>query len=231
LPKAFDKIRPEDVTDEFLKSIDSGSADIATLKLYIQNICPLVRSVYDRDTFLNGLIEDLYFKCEDMIQEKMNDIQQITKNKERLNEINELLEAMGSDAEKDPDAFLDNDGNPIKMKKKKVKMCESIQKKKTYKEDGIEMKTKDKYYIDNHLVKQNIQDPKSGTMKCIVCPNGRNCNHAHTAIELDLTPLPQKIKNLNGLIKASSSKLKVDKPLEPWRPCASDFKREGKLCI
>jgi hypothetical protein len=43
-----------------------------------------------------------------------------------LNEINELIEAMGSDAEKDPDAFLDNDGNPIKMKKKKVKMCESI---------------------------------------------------------------------------------------------------------
>jgi hypothetical protein len=74
LPKAFDKIRPEDVTDAFLKSIDSGSADIATLKLYIQNICPLVRSVFDRDTFLNGLIEDLYFKCEDMIQEKLNDI-------------------------------------------------------------------------------------------------------------------------------------------------------------
>lgn len=88
-----------------------------------------------------------------MIQDKVNNIQTITKNKEKLVEINELLDALGSDAEKDPDAMIDNDGNPIKMKKKKVKMCESIQKKKTYKEDGIEMKTKDKYYIDTHLVK------------------------------------------------------------------------------
>lgn len=35
LPKPYDKIRPEDVTDAFLKSIDSSSADISTLKLYI----------------------------------------------------------------------------------------------------------------------------------------------------------------------------------------------------
>lgn len=88
-----------------------------------------------------------------MIQEKVNDIAKMTTNKEKLAEIHELMEAMGSDAEKDPEAFVDNDGNPIKMKKKKVKMCESIQKKKTYKEDGIEMKTKEKYYIDNHLTK------------------------------------------------------------------------------
>ena len=74
LPKPYDKIRPEDVTEEFLKSIDSGNADIATLKLYISKVCPLVRSAYDRDTFLNGLIEDLYFKCEDMIQDKVNEI-------------------------------------------------------------------------------------------------------------------------------------------------------------
>lgn len=152
LPKPYDKIKPEDVTDSFLKQVD-GNADMATLKLYIQNVCPLVRSVYDKDTFLNGLIEDLYLKCEEMIQDKVNNIQTITKNKEKLVEINELLDALGSDAEKDPDAMIDNDGNPIKMKKKKVKMCESIQKKKTYKEDGIEMKTKDKYYIDTHLVK------------------------------------------------------------------------------
>jgi len=190
------------VTDEFLKSIDSGNADIATLKLYISNVCPLVRNVYDKDTFLNGLIEDLYFKCEDMIQTKVNDIATITKNKEKLVEIHELMDALGSDAEKDPDAMIDNEGNPIKMKKKKVKMCESIQKKKMYKEDGIEMKTKDKYYVDAHLTKQNIQDPKTGANKCFICAQGKNCNLAHTAIELDLIPLPHKIKNLNGLIKA-----------------------------
>jgi len=64
------------------------------------------------------------------------------------------------------------------------------------------MMTKDKYYMDCNIVKQNFQDPKTGTMKCVVCPSGKNCNKAHTAIELDLTPLPHKIKNLNGLIKS-----------------------------
>jgi len=63
-------------------------------------------------------------------------------------------------------------------------------------------------------------------MKCIVCPQGKNCPHAHTAIELDLTPLPHKIKNLNGLIKSQNAKLKSDKPIEPWRPCAADVKKE-----
>ena len=90
------------------------------------------------------------------------------------------------------------------------------------------MKTKDKYYVDSKPAKQNIQDPKTGTMKCIVCPQGKNCPHAHNAIELDLTPLPHQIKNLTGLIKTQNSKLKSDKPIQPWRPCASDFNRDGK---
>ena len=154
LPKPVEKIKPEDVTDAFLKSIDAGAqTDIATLKLYVSKVCPLVRNAYDRDTFLNGLIEDVYFKCEDMLQEKVNDIAKITKNKDKLAEIHELLDGLGSDAEKEQENLVDNDGNPIKMKKKKVKMCESIQKKKTYKEDGIEMKTKGKYYVDNKPTK------------------------------------------------------------------------------
>jgi uncharacterized protein (UPF0305 family) len=106
-----------------LKSIDSGNAEISTLKLYISKVCPLVRTAYDRDAFLNGLIEDLYFKCEDLIQGKVDDIAKITKNKEKLAEVHELLEALGSDAEKDTADLVDNDGNPIKMKKKRVKMC------------------------------------------------------------------------------------------------------------
>ena len=35
-PKPVDKIRPEDVTEEFLKSIEAGTTDLATLKIYIQ---------------------------------------------------------------------------------------------------------------------------------------------------------------------------------------------------
>lgn len=36
LPKPVDKIRPEDVTEEFLKSIEAGTTDLASLKVYIQ---------------------------------------------------------------------------------------------------------------------------------------------------------------------------------------------------
>jgi hypothetical protein len=64
------------------------------------------------------------------------------------------------------------------------------------------MKTKDKYYIDGTLTKRNIPDKETGRMKCVVCPQGKECKHAHTAIELDLTPMPHMIKNLNGLIKS-----------------------------
>jgi len=70
LPKPFEKVRPEDVTDKFLKQIDGGNCDTATLKLYVSKVCPLVRSAYDKNTFLNGLIEDLYFKCEDIMVDK-----------------------------------------------------------------------------------------------------------------------------------------------------------------
>ena len=36
------------------------------------------------------------------------------------------------------------------------------------------------------------------------CPLGKKCPHAHSAIELDYTPLEDKIKNLNGVIKAQT---------------------------
>lgn len=136
MPKPVEKIRPEDVTEKFLKSIDGGSADVATLKLYIEKVCPQIRKTYDKNVFLNQLIEDLYFQAEDIMMEKQNTITKIQKNVEKLGEINELYEALGSDADKDPEAFVDAEGNPIKMRKKKAKMCESILQKKTYADEG-----------------------------------------------------------------------------------------------
>ena len=58
--------------------------------------------------------------------DKQATIDKIKKNVEKLAEINELYEALGSDADKDPDAFVDNEGNPIKMRKKKKQMCSNI---------------------------------------------------------------------------------------------------------
>jgi hypothetical protein len=122
-PKPIDKITPDDLNDKFLKSIGEGSGgDIATLKLYMQRVCPQIRGAYDKNIFLNQLIEDLYMQAENSIIGKQTDIEKLNKRIEKLNEANELFEAMGSDADKDPEAFVDNEGNPIKMRKKRTKM-------------------------------------------------------------------------------------------------------------
>lgn len=130
---------------------------------------------------------------------------------------------LGSDADKDPEACIDAEGNPIKMKKRKHKMCENIYQKRYYKEDGIEMKTKDKHYIETVIDKREKLDLKTMTITCQVCPKGKECPHAHNSIQLDLIPMKDNIKNLNGIIKSQTSKLKNAKPLEPWRPSAKNF--------
>ena len=35
--------------------------------------------------------------------------------------------------------------------------------------------------------------------------------------------MEDKIKNLNGVVKAQTHSLKNDRPLEPWRPSAKNF--------
>jgi len=35
--------------------------------------------------------------------------------------------------------------------------------------------------------------------------------------------LEDKIKNLNGVVKAQTHSLKNDRPMEPWRPSAKNF--------
>ena len=73
--------------------------------------------------------------------------------------------------------------------------------KKLYKDEGIEMKTEDKYYVDAKYHKQITLDKKTETIKCVICPQGKACPHAHNAIELDLTPINFMIKNLQGVVK------------------------------
>ena len=60
------------------------------------------------------------------MMDKSKTIEKIQKNVEKLNEVKELYDALGPDADKDAEAFVDNDGNPIKYKKKITTMCENI---------------------------------------------------------------------------------------------------------
>ena len=61
--------------------------------------------------------------------EKKTTIEKIQKNLEKLGEVYEIMEAMGSDVdpEEEAEAFVDNDGNPLKVRRKKKKICDKIQ--------------------------------------------------------------------------------------------------------
>jgi len=74
LAKDYRKIRPEDVTDDLLKN---ETVDKATMKLYVSKICPLIRDIGDRNVFLNGLVEDLYYECEDQLKGMQEGIKKI----------------------------------------------------------------------------------------------------------------------------------------------------------
>jgi hypothetical protein len=74
LAKDYKKIRLEDLNDDLLKN---ETVDKATMKLYITKICPLIRDIGDRNVFLNGLIEDLYYECEDLLKSMQDGIKKI----------------------------------------------------------------------------------------------------------------------------------------------------------
>ena len=126
---------------------DGAGGDRAALKLYLQRVCPKVRSQYDKNTFLDGLIEDLYLNCWDKLSAKMKGIEGISKKIEEYGNIWEQMEAYGSDQDQDQMDFVDNEGNPIKLKKQKKQMCENVQKKRQYKDANIDT-IETKYYVD-----------------------------------------------------------------------------------
>lgn len=67
--------------------------------------------------------------------------------------------------------------------------------------------------------------------KCPLVKLGK-CNYAHNPIELDLIPVENKIKNLNGVIQSQTSKLRNMKPLEPWKPAkAGDIEHSKPIYL
>ena len=77
----------------------------------------------------------------------MKGIEGIHKKVEEYGNIWEQMEAYGSDQDQDQMDFVDNEGNPIKLKRQKKQMCEHVQKKRQYKDAGIET-IETKYYVD-----------------------------------------------------------------------------------
>ena len=93
-PKPVDKITVDDLNEKFLKGLtnEGSGVDMATLKLYMQRVCPQIRNAFDKNTFLNQLIEDLYLQAEEAMISKQNNIDKLNKRIEKLGEANELFE-------------------------------------------------------------------------------------------------------------------------------------------
>lgn len=228
--EGIESIRKEDLTEDFLKSFELGNADITTKKILLMNICPLIRNAGDKDMFLNGLINDFYLECEAILAKKQTDIERINKNIDRLNAFHEAYEACDGNYEAvEPMVDVEGEADPVKVPRKRVKMCEKIQEKIPYSRVGIKMPEKKKkegdedgppkegrmteaYFVNAKYERKTVIDPKTFRESCKICDKGPDCPHAHTAIQLDLAPLSTKIRNLKGLVQTNGGQnLKKDK--------------------
>lgn len=129
----------------------------------------------------------------------------------------------------------DDDGKPLRIPKMRKKMCESVHKRVTYQDVGIEMagspeKAAEKYFVDAKI-NRKITHNENGSEICTVCPKYRKCPHAHNAIELNFTKIKDKIHNLNGLKKQQLVDLENDRKMEPWRPSAKSFDVSSKYFV
>lgn len=169
---------------------------------------------FSKHAFLNKLIEDNYVEFEFDIQDKLNTINKMKKQVEKLDEEADLMEAMGNTgvgSSPSPEKHDPNElgGGTMRVKTKKNKMCQFIIDKK--KCPNIKEVPIDK------------NNPNSLKKKVNMCPN------AHNPIELDLITSETRMKNLNGVIQSQTVKMKNMKPIEPWRPAKSGDIEHSKL--
>ena len=139
---------------------------------------------------------------EDILVDKKTTLDKLSKNIERLGEIAELQEAYGSDIDKEENAgnLVDSEGRPIRVPKKRTKMCQHVMKKVTYESVGIKMpevkkelkedelptgdekEPKKAYFMDVKYDRKVVFDPKTGRESVQVCTEGAKCRHAHNPI-------------------------------------------------
>eukprot|EP00353_Schmidingerella_taraikaensis_P001048 CAMPEP_0185596582 /NCGR_PEP_ID=MMETSP0434-20130131/80836_1 /TAXON_ID=626734 ORGANISM="Favella taraikaensis, Strain Fe Narragansett Bay" /NCGR_SAMPLE_ID=MMETSP0434 /ASSEMBLY_ACC=CAM_ASM_000379 /LENGTH=438 /DNA_ID=CAMNT_0028225103 /DNA_START=2099 /DNA_END=3415 /DNA_ORIENTATION=- len=119
------KKHPNDISDEDLAECELGpGTTLATVRLYIDKVSPYNNEAYNKNVFLDRLIEDLYISCEAKKMKKHSDIEKMKKHIEGLEEIAELAEQFGEEGVEEN--LLDDEGEGVKFKPRKTKMCPEI---------------------------------------------------------------------------------------------------------
>ena len=92
------KKQPKDITDEDLAEVELGPGiTLATVRLYIEKVSPFNNDAYNKNVFLDRLIEEFYTAIEKKKIKKHTDIEKMKKHIEGLEEIAELAEQFGED--------------------------------------------------------------------------------------------------------------------------------------
>jgi hypothetical protein len=60
LPIPIDQIDVNKVDEKFLKKMDMPGISLATIKLYIEQVCPQRTEEFNKHVYLNKCIEDFY---------------------------------------------------------------------------------------------------------------------------------------------------------------------------
>lgn len=188
---------------------------------------------------------------EDLLADKKNTVDKLNKNIARLGDIAELYEQFGSDIDKEENTgnLTNGEGVVIKVPKKRTKMDPNVMKKVTYESIGIKMPVVKKefkedempmddapehkaYFMSLNYERKVVFDPKTGRESVQVGGDGAKGKYAQNAMQLDLVPTSTKIKNLTKVVRSMKpEKLKIDKPVQPFKPGAASFDLSSKCSI
>lgn len=101
---------------------------MATVRLYIEKVSPFNNEAYNKNVFLDRCIEELYIEIEGNKLKKHGDIEKMKKHIEGLEEIAELAEQFGEEGVEEN--LMEEEGDGVKFKPRKTKMCPEILAKK-----------------------------------------------------------------------------------------------------
>ena len=177
----IEELDPAKIDEAFIKKLDLGaSVNVATIKLFVEHVCPEKTEEFSKHRFLNKLVEDFYIECEEAIKDKQSDIVKMRKMRAKLDEEGD------EDSEGSPEKYgdMDDEGDFMGLgRRKKRKMCPEFMEK------GYcsKLKQKEKAPKDEHLKTEgDEEDGRSRSRMTRSMTKSLLCPFAHHPLELDM---------------------------------------------